>query len=154
MTDLKKELSKALNWESAHVGFQKATEGLQLVELGKLHDQQPYTIWQLAEHIRIAQEDIIDFCVNPNYQAADWPDDYWPDSKAPSTERQWQECREAVKRDRSRMISLIEDESAELFKPFPHGDGQHLFRQALLIIDHEAYHTGQIIVLRKILGVW
>lgn len=154
MADLREELCKALEWESAHVGFQKATAGLELEDLGRELENQPYTIWQLAEHIRFAQRDIIDFCQGTNYQEPNWPDDYWPESKAPSNFEKWEECRNEVQRDREEMIAMVEDSSFDLLKPFSHGDGQHLFRQALLVIDHEAYHTGEIVVVRKLMGIW
>lgn len=151
---LKRELAKALQWENAHASFTTATENLDLETLGARADGLPYTIWQLAEHIRFTQRDILDFCLDQNYSAPTWPDDYWPKEKAPSSIDEWYRCRENVKHDRREIVELISDPERDLFKPFPHGDGQHLFREALLVIDHEAYHTGEIIVLRRLLGKW
>lgn len=151
---LRKELIKALQWEDAHVSFGTATEGLTLEKLGNTAHQLPYSIWQLAEHIRIAQHDIVEFSLGKDYKHLQWPDDYWPASASPASMEVWDHTTLAIRNDRQRMIDCIRDSSHDLFAPLPHGSGQHLFREAMLIIDHEAYHTGQIILIRKIIGDW
>lgn len=154
MQQIGKELIQALTWESAHVSFSTATRDLQLPVIGKTVHGLPYTIWQLAEHICFAQKDILDFCTGSDYIEPTWPDDYWPKQKAPDTIEEWEKCLGSIKNDRQRMVDLVADENFDLFEPFPHGSGQNLFREAMLIIDHEAYHTGQIVVIRKMVGEW
>lgn len=151
---LRNELIKALQWEDAHVSFENAVEGLTLEKLGDTSHHLPYSIWQLAEHIRIAQHDIVEFSIGKHYKHLQWPDDYWPASASPASMENWYNTIQSVHTDRQRMIDWISDPSHDLFAPLSHGSGQHLFREAMLIIDHEAYHTGQIILIRKIIGDW
>lgn len=154
MQQVRNELIKALTWENAHASFTTATKDLDLETIGDDSHDLPYTIWQLTEHIRFAQKDIVDFSFGTDYQEPNWPDDYWPESNAPESMEEWKHCLAQVQQDRQRLLDLIRDESNELFEPFPHGSGQHLFREAMLVIDHEAYHTGQIVLIRKLLGKW
>lgn len=154
MDNIRTALSTALQWESAHLSFHNATSDLKFTDVGKTADNIPYTIWELVEHIRIAQKDIVHFCLGEGYEATNWPDDYWPDNTSPESQGEWQNSLQQVREDRDRMVELVEEESNDLFKPFDHGKGQHLFREAILLIDHESYHTGQIVTIRKILGIW
>lgn len=104
----------------------------------------------MLEHLRIAQQDILDFSRNPNYKARNWPTDYWPGNPAPPSSDAWKQSVHSYLFDREEMVLLIQDESRDLFEPFAHGDGQTLARQAVLLIDHNAYHLGQIALFRKI----
>lgn len=151
---LRDELIKALQWEDAHAGFRKAVEGLTEERLGIKTSNLPYSIWQLAEHIRITQHDIVEFSIGKDYKHLQWPGHYWPVHASPASMEDWHHTLEAIHTDRQRVIGLVGDPNHDLFAPFPHGSGQHLFREAILIIDHEAYHTGQIILIRKLLGDW
>ena len=151
---LKKELARMLQWEEAHVGFATAVENLSLNAVGHTVASLPYTVWQLVEHLRIAQHDIVSFCLDDNYQERTWPDDYWPTEKAPVDQQQWEKSLKQIQQDRQRIIKVILLEDTDLFKPIARGNGQHLFREAMLIADHEAYHTGQIVLIRKQLGNW
>lgn len=105
------------------------------------------------EHIRISAYDILDFTRNPEYKEINWPDDYWPQQDKPEGEQQWKESINSIKQHREEMVSLVEDGSNDLYEPIPHGNGQTLFREATLMAEHEAYHTGQIIVLKRLLGL-
>ncbi|MDZ7692202.1 MAG: DinB family protein [Balneolaceae bacterium] len=154
MNSLKEHLIDQLTREHAHIGFVRATKGIDTQHLGKRTDALPHSIWELAEHIRIAQEDILKFCVNSNYEAPSWPDDYWPSDQAPSDRNMWEQTLQQYQDDRQKMVELVEDPQNDLFEPFPHGDGQTLFREAVLIIDHTSYHTGQIVDIQRILGIW
>lgn len=154
MEKLREELAKALTWENAHASFETATRHLDLETLGNTSHDLPYTIWQLTDHIRFAQKDIVEFCIGDNYTEPKWPDDYWPKKETPVSLDEWNHCLDEVKKDRQRMVELVNDKSNDLFEPFPHGKGQNLFREAMLIIDHEAYHTGQIVLIRRLLGEW
>lgn len=113
-----------------------------------------HTAWQMLEHMRIAQADILVFCSSPHYKAPAWPDDYWPRSEAPSSDGAWDESRRQFFADLDALQQLIADPKQDLFAPIPWGDGQTLLREALLVADHNSYHLGQIVQLRKALGAW
>jgi hypothetical protein len=110
--------------------------------------------WQLLEHLRLAQWDILDFSRNAKYQALKWPDDYWPKEKAPADEKAWDKSVRAFKKDLKEMCALVEDPKTDLFAKIPHGDGQTILREALLTADHNAYHVGQLVLVRRMLGAW
>ena len=114
----------------------------------------PYSIWELVEHIRIAQWDIVEFSRNPNHISPDWPDEYWPAKNSPESDNVWNASIEAIHIDLQDMIEMVLDPQNNLLKPFLHGNGQTLLREAMLLADHNAYHLGQIILIRKILGDW
>ncbi|MGH9352577.1 MAG: DinB family protein, partial [Terriglobia bacterium] len=106
------------------------------------------------EHLRIAQWDILDFCQNPNHVSPDWPAGYWPAADAPPDVRAWEKGVAAFRTDLEAMKKLISSPSADLYARIPHGDGQTLLREALLVADHNAYHVGQMVLLRCLLGAW
>jgi hypothetical protein len=112
--------------------------------------------WQLVEHIRITQRDILDFSTNADghYHALDWPAGYWPAAAAPPTTVAWDKTVKAILDDRAAMERLVSDASNDLFAPFPWGSGQTLLREALLMADHTSYHVGQLVTARQILGAW
>lgn len=151
---LRSQIVDQLIGQHAHVGLEKAVEGLALDETGIIPEGCAHSIWMLVEHIRIAQHDILDFSRNPHYQAMSWPDDYWPESQSPTNQSAWDDTLAAIKNDRDEMVALIRDSKSDLLKPISHGDGQTLFREAMLIVDHTGYHTGQIVQLRRLMGNW
>lgn len=114
----------------------------------------PYTIWQLAEHIRIAQHDIVEFCLDPAHVSPEWPAGYWPSQTPGADEAGWQATLAQIEHDQQRFIDLLNNPATDLFAPLPHGDGQNVLREALLIGDHASYHTGEIILLRRLLHAW
>ncbi|MCZ4222944.1 DinB family protein [Pedobacter rhodius] len=146
------ELKKLLNGGTAHVGLQDAVANLPFNLLGKIPNNLPYSIWQLVEHIRIAQWDMLKFSKDANHKSPKWPDDYWPKAPAPKDENEWKNCLQQIDDDLKEFIKLLE--SAELFKQIPHGSGQNILREALQIADHNAYHLAEIIVIRRLLGAW
>jgi hypothetical protein len=148
------QLTQLLLKGNAHVTFDDAIKNIPLEKVGIKPANLPYSIWMLVEHIRIAQEDILDFCINPNYKTLNWPDDYWPAEPAPADEAAWQNSCQQIVKDRDHFIRLLTDPQVDFFTPFPHGDGQNLFREALLIADHASYHTGQIVLVRRLLNEW
>lgn len=111
----------------------------------------PYTFWQQFEHMRITQKDILDFSTNTNYQELDWPKDYWPSDPAPKHPDEWKRSKAMFYKDREQILSLIRDGQNDLSKPFPQGEGQTLFREALLILEHNAYHIGEMMVISRLL---
>ncbi len=129
-------------------------QGITVEEAGKQFDNVPYTIWQLLEHLRFAQHDILDFCRNPNYKEPAWPDDYWPREKAPADQRALDKTQQAIAQDLHEMVKLVQDSANDLFTPIPHGDGQTLLREAMLVAEHSAYHLGEIVLLRRLSGNW
>ncbi len=147
-------LLEQLEGKNAHVDFNQAVQGLTYKQTGIKVERVPHTIWELIEHIRIGQEDILEFCKNPNYEEIDWPDDYWPESSKPADKQELEQSIQAVRDGIEEMKDLVRDPENDLQKPFPHGDGQTLFREAMLIIDHNAYHIGQIVQIRRLLGSW
>jgi hypothetical protein len=114
----------------------------------------PYSPWQLLEHLRIAQHDILDFCRNPDYRELSWPDDYWPAAAAPPFAAAWDESIRQFREDRAALQALARDSAVDLGARIPHGTGQTYLRELLLAADHAAYHVGELIVVRRLLGAW
>ena len=158
MTDsspaLRAQLKRILSWQDAHVGFEKTVEGLAPKLRGKRVEGFPHSPWELVEHLRITQHDILDFCRNPKYEELTWPEDYWPKSPEPPSERAWDEAISAFREDRAALEALAMDESVDVFATIPHGSGQTYIREILLVADHTAYHIGQLVAVRRQLGAW
>ena len=147
-------LVNLLNKGNAHVSLDKSLEDIPFEILGKKPRNLPYSLWQIAEHIRIAQSDILEFSKDPTYKSPKWPEGYWPVKTKPSSEEEWKKCLEQIKKDRKNFISLLKNSSDKLFTPFDYGTGQTLLREALVLADHNSYHTGEIIILRRLLDNW
>jgi len=145
---------RVLDWEDAHVGFEKIIDGIPPELRGTQAKGLPYSPWQLLEHIRIAQHDILDFCRNAAYVEMKWPDDYWPKSPAPPSTTAWEKSVAAFRRDREALKQLVADPDVDLFAKIPHGTGQTYLREALLVADHNAYHLGQLVIVRRLLDMW
>ncbi|MEO8719726.1 MAG: DinB family protein [Ginsengibacter sp.] len=139
---------------NAHVSLDNALENIPFNILNKHPGELPYSIWQLAEHIRISQLDILEFSKDSSYQSPIWPDGYWTTSLTVETEEEWQNCVRKIKEDRHSFVELIKNSGDHLLKPFTNGNGQTLFREALVLADHNSYHTGEIIILRRLLNDW
>ena len=151
---LRDQLVHYLDWHDAHADFDTAVKAIPAELRGAVPAGLPYSIWQLLEHLRLAQHDILDFCVNPSYQEMTWPDDYWPATASPPSEAAWDESIAAYRRDREAMQRLAGDPAIDLFAAIPHGSGQTYLREILLVVDHAAYHIGQIVLVRRLLGNW
>jgi len=121
---------------------------------GKKPEGAPHTPWQLLEHMRIAQGDILEFSRDPKHVSPKFPEGYWPNSEAPPDEGAWQKSMTSFAADLQAMADLVADPSTELYARIPHGSGQTILREALLVADHNAYHLGQLVLLRRLLGVW
>jgi uncharacterized damage-inducible protein DinB len=150
---LRQQLARLLDWEDAHVGFDAAVAGIpehvRGTEVSGLHSP-----WQLLEHLRRTQRDILEFCRNPDYQELEWPDDYWPPAPAPPSPAAWDESVEEFRQDRSALQRLAADPEVDLGATIPHGTGQTYLRELLLVADHTSHHVGQLITTRRLLGVW
>ncbi len=149
-----KALIELLEGGSAHIDFDDAIKQLPAALRGVRPESLPYSIWQLVEHIRITQWDILEFSRNPQHRSPKWPEGYWPKEKEPASETAWQHTVDQIRKDRQAFIQLLQQPGADLYTPFAHGDGQNLLREAMLIADHTAYHTGEIVVIRRLLNDW
>ena len=152
---VRKELIAGLKGGNAHVCFEDAVADFP----APLHGEKaglPYSAWQLIEHIRLAQNDILRFCNNHDgsYRELKFPDDYWPKAAAPPSEQAWQKSIAGVLLDREAMVQLVGNPRHSLDGIFPWGDGQNLLREAILVIDHTSYHVGELLALRRLLGIW
>jgi hypothetical protein len=151
---LRERLVDLLKGGNAHVGLLDALKDFPLRKRGAFAKGLPHTAWQLLEHTRIAQWDILEFSRDPKHVSPDFPAGYWPKSPVPKDETAWKESIQGVRRDLDSMIKLIADPRCNLHATFPWGNGQTLLREALLLADHNAYHLGQIVYLRRALGIW
>ncbi len=149
---LRDQLEKMMRGGLAFRPREELLEGITVQEAGKKVENLPYTIWQLLEHLRFAQYDILDFCRNSEYQAPEWPNDYWPKATAPKDEAELENVQKAIASDLEAMVQLIQDKENNLFEAIPHGSGQTLLREAMLIAEHSAYHLGEIVVMRRLLN--
>jgi hypothetical protein len=150
---LRDHLLELLRGGSAHLDLEKAIAGLPAELRGAKAPGLPHTVWQLLEHLRIAQWDILEFSRNPDHASPPWPEGYWPEA-APPDETAWDHSLEAMRRDLKAMQDLVADPKTDLYAKIPWGDGQTILREALLVADHNAYHLGQIVSVRHALGAW
>jgi len=147
-----KELSKVLLGGNAHADLKDALKGLPEKLRGVKPDNLPYSIWQLLEHIRIAQWDMLQFSKDENHVSPKWPDEYWPKETAPKDDGAWDDAVEQINNDRDEFIELLEH--SDIYQIIPGGQGQTILQEALQIADHTAYHVAEIIVIRRLLGAW
>ena len=146
---LRDHLIELLDGRAAHIDLKSGLKDFPLKHINTLVDGSPHTAWQLLEHIRIAQWDILDFSRNPNYKEMNFPDDYWP--KDEGTPEKWRQSVKQVLNDLEEMRDLVTDKNTDLYAKIPHGDGQTILREALLVADHNAYHLGQLVLIKKML---
>lgn len=147
---IRKQLAALLHGGHAHITFDDAVKKFPLDRIGIRPAGSPHSAWELLEHLRIAQRDILLFSKSAKYVAPKWPDDYWPSSPAPRRKSQWAASVKAFRADLAAFEKLILDPRKDLDAPFPWGEGQTLLREALLIADHNAYHLGQLVLVRKL----
>ena len=138
----------------AHLNFEQIVGGLPEDLRGSKVPGAPHTAWRLVEHLRICQWDILEFSRNPGHVSPDFPEGYWPATDAPPDETAWDRSLEAFRADLRAIIDLVGDPGTDLFAPISHGQGQTILREALLVADHNAYHLGQLVLLRRCLGAW
>jgi len=151
---LRQHLVKLLKGGEAHADFEQGIADFPPELRGKTPQGAEHSPWQLLEHLRIAQEDILDFSINPDYKPKEWPKEYWPETAEPSDTRAWDRSVKDYNRDLQAMCDLVEDPKTDLFAKIPHGDGQTILREALVLADHNSYHLGQFVLLRRELGAW
>jgi hypothetical protein len=151
---LRQHLLYLLRGGGAHVDFERAIGGLPAALRGARPAGIPHTPWRLLEHLRIAQWDILEFCRKPKHVSPEFPSGYWPSGDAPPEAGAWDRSANAFRSDLKGMQDLVSDSAIDLFAPLPHGEGQTVLREALLVADHNAYHLGQLVVVRRALGAW
>jgi hypothetical protein len=151
---LREHLVELLEGGHAHVTFTKAVGGLAAALRGQKPTGLPHTPWRVVEHMRIAQWDILRFSVDPKHESPEWPAGYWPAGDAPPSAVAWDRAIDAFQADLRAMIDLVSDPATDLYRRLPHGQGQTVLREALLVADHNAYHLGQLVAVRRLLGAW
>ena len=151
---VREHVSRLLAWEDAHVGFDKAVQGIPESMERERPSTLPYSLWELVEHLRRVQHDILEFCRNPDYRELRFPGDYWPGSAAPPSTEAWNESIRQVREDRKALQGLAVDPKVDLTARIPHGSGQTYLRELLLVADHTAYHVGELVMVRRLLGIW
>jgi uncharacterized damage-inducible protein DinB len=154
MTPLREQVARMLDWSDAHGSFDAIVAELAPEHRGTRPAGLPHSPWELLEHLRLTQHDILEFCRNPAYEEASWPADYWPASAAPPRPGDWDASIAAFHRDLDALRALAEDSAVDLFAKIPHGSGQTYLRELLLVADHNAYHLGQLVTTRRLLGAW
>jgi len=156
MDDLKKELLFQLRGGHAHASLAEVVTDMPFEKQGVVPKGMPYSAWQLLEHLRLALEDMVEFSDNADghYREKTFPDDYWPKSAEPPSKQAWAASVKKIEAELEKFEKLISDPRADLFKPFPWGDGQTLAREALQIVDHNAYHLGELVAVRRAVGAW
>lgn len=148
------ELTSLIKGGNAHVPLHEAIADIPPHLRTVIPDNLPYSIWQLLEHIRIAQKDIVDFSVSKDYKSLIWPDEYWPEPAEEVTDEQWKQSVDDIQADQQRFFKLLQDEKKDLFSPLVWGSGQNIAREAMLIADHNSYHIAEIVVARRLLNIW
>jgi hypothetical protein len=151
---LREQLVKLLTGAQAHVDFETAVANFPRELQGRKPRDAPHSPWQLLEHLRIAQWDILEFSRNPSHVSPKWPEGYWPTDEAPAEEGSWEQSLAAFRSDLEAFRKLVEDPATDLYAPIPGGTGQTVLREAMLIADHNAYHVGQLVLVRQLLKSW
>lgn len=151
---LRQHLVALLKGGDAHVDFDRAVKDLPVELRGKKPKGAEHSPWALLEHLRIAMWDILEFSRDARHKSPEFPAGYWPKNPAPPSEKAWEQSVQGFRKDLQAMCDLVQDESVDLFAKIPHGDGQTVLREALVAADHNAYHIGQLVLLRRILSGW
>jgi hypothetical protein len=148
------ELVSLLSGRNAHMTLADAVAGFPIEHINSRPPNVPYTFWHLVEHVRIAQADILDFVINPAYELPDWPTDYWPAADATTDQEGWLNSLAAFTKDMSRLVAIVEDPSVDIFAELDHAPGYTIYREVMVAADHNAYHTGELAILRQVMDLW
>jgi hypothetical protein len=151
---LRKQLQASFDSQEAHADWKKGLAGLDVAQRGLRPPGSPHSPWELLEHARIAQHDILEFSRNAKHKSPDWPSGYWPKTTAPADDAAWDESVRWFFRDMQEMRKLIANPRTDIFAPIPHGTGQTILREAFLLADHNAYHLGELVLVRRLAGAW
>jgi hypothetical protein len=151
---VREQVINLLKGGQAHVTFDDAVKRIPSKLRGVKPNGAEHTAWQVIEHLRIAQSDILEFSRDKQHVSPSWPEGYWPKTDAPPSDAAWKKSVTSIKRDLEAMIKLVANPKTDLYAKIPHGTGQNILREALLIADHNAYHLGQLVLLERLLGAW
>lgn len=151
---LRQQIVDLLNSGDAHANFDAAVKDMPPALRGKKPEGAEHSPWQVLEHLRIALWDILEFAGNANHKSPEFPQGYWPSTQAPPDDTAWHKSADRFRADLAALIKLVSDDQTDLFAKIPHGDGQTVLRQALVAADHNAYHLGELVLLRRLLGAW
>lgn len=153
-TALREQLVQNLLIGHAHMPFTEAVSNFPKDSINTIPTHVDYSFWHLLEHIRISQHDILDFIKNPQYKEIEWPKDYWPDKSTIATMTDWNRTINKFKEDQEELVKIIKTKKTNLYSKIPHGQGQTILREILLVIDHNAYHIGEFSILRQVMQLW
>lgn len=151
---LRQHVLDLLRGRNAHADFDATVADFPSRLRGVKPPGAPHTAWQLLEHMRIAQSDILEFSRDAKHKSPSWPEGYWPKTEAPPSAASWNNSLRSFRADLKAMAKLVADKKTDLFAKIPHGTGQTILREALLVADHNSYHLGQMVLLRRLLGAW
>lgn len=151
---LREQLIRLLRGGNAHMPFAEAVADFPEDEINVKPANVEYTFWHLAEHLRLTQADILDYMTNPAYEAPEWPREYWPAAHARATKAEWDASVAAFQRDLEAIVAIVADESNDLFATVPSNDEHQLLREVLIVVDHNAYHIGELGILRQVIDAW
>jgi hypothetical protein len=150
---IRKQLLDLLQGGSAHMGFDAAVAGFPSKFINKKPPNVPYTFWHLLEHMRIAQRDILEFIQNPRHVSPDWPQGYWPPKDQTAGKGEWEKTIEGIRADLTSAQKIVKSTRTDLFAPMHHAKKYTVFREILLIVDHNAYHIGEFVILRQVMNI-
>jgi Mn-containing catalase len=153
-TAIRDELAFLLSRGNAHMSFSEAIADFPTTHMNTVFPNGTYTPWHLLEHIRLTQKDILDFMQNPSYKEPHWPDDYWPKKDTKATKKEWEDTITLFEKDNQALQSIIKDSKTDLYSKIPHGTGQTIIREVLVIADHNAYHLGEFAIMRQVMKTW
>jgi hypothetical protein len=151
---LRIQLLEYLEGDHAHKTLDEAVKDFPAKMINSKPENVPYTFWQLLEHIRVSQHDILLFIHDTDYKYMDWPKDYWPGTGRKADKVAWDKTILDYRQDLKSLKKIIKNPKADLLAHIPHGEGQTIFHEAVLVIDHTAYHVGEFILMRRIMGIW
>jgi hypothetical protein len=154
LSELRKQLLDYIDRPHTHGSLADALKGLPEKHFNEKPGGLPYSFWGMLEHIRISQWDMVDFMQNPDYKEMEWPKEYWPDSAQKATRKMWDESIAMFEKDTETLKKIISDPDVDFLAKIPHGSGQTIFREVMQIIDHNSYHIGQLVVMRRMIGEW
>lgn len=148
------ELLQLLNGRNAHMNLADAAADFPVEAINNSPPNAPYTFWHLIEHLRIAQEDILEFIVDPAYEAREWPAGYWPAPDAQATPQEWQQSLDAFAEVQAQLSRIVEHPAVDLLADLAHAPGYTIYREIMLVADHNAYHIGELAILRQVMRLW
>lgn len=152
--EFRKQLQVFNEYDQAHMGIDEMVKDFPLKDINTKPPNVPYTFWHLLEHMRRSIEDNVEFCEGPDYKEKDWPKDYWPAQNAKTDKAGWKRTIKQLKTAQKKLLKMIANQKADFFTPFEWGEGQTLYREAILVVDHLSYHIGEFAILRQVLDNW